>query len=50
MDRLERIHQLTAQKLEIDGELKSLKATLKAESAALRKPRKKQAELALEAE
>jgi len=44
MERLEKIRQLLAQKLAIDGELSELKAQIKAEKAAFntnRKPRKK---------
>lgn len=39
-DRVERIKELIVQKTTIDAELKTLKAQIKEESAALRRPRK----------
>ncbi len=51
MDRLKRIEELVKQKATIDGELRTLKEQVAAESAALKKPRKarakKQGDLAL---
>ena len=39
-DRVERIKQLIQQKEQIDGELRTLKEAIKAETAAIKTPRK----------